>query len=553
VPSIFCPTCLYELGNGEACGNCASAAANGSGDTLPIGTILSGKFQLGGLLGRGGFGATYLALDLNLNTRVAIKEYFPAHLASRVAGAADISPLRDQADAYNAGLSQFLQEARNLVQFRGHQTIIHVLEFFSENNTGYLVMEFLDGQTLLSYAASVGRIDPVTALNIILPVADALKACHAVGLIHRDISPDNIFLTNDGNIKLLDFGAARVAIGLRSTNLSVILKPGYAPFEQYQSKAFQGPATDIYALCATLYRLIAGTVPVNSPDRIGGTPLDLPSALGISISAGLEQVIVKGMALEYDKRYPDIAAFLVDARLALEGKDVAADAASSPNPRSGPAVFGGKPIAAGAPLPWPGNMPRGVLVGTAAAVLTVVLGLLYYRPFHPYTAQTPPGGQSGTGSGIAQGGDVTPRPPDFVVTGVNPIDQTRSTIRHALQYLAAMQGEAFKAKKNQISLDALRKIPEKDEKILESILALENVQASLKGDEDRNMANYIDEIQTLARVKPSQFNDAAELEQTSTLGSAVDVIRRHAFSYVQGHLSAELVNNDIDKLNGEVE
>lgn len=489
------------------------------------------------MLGRGGFGATYLALDLNLQSRVAIKEYFPAHLANRLTGTAEISPLRSQADAYDVGLSQFLQEARNLVQFRGHQSIINVLEFFSENNTGYLVMEFLDGQTLLTYATSVGRIDPVTALNIILPVADALKACHATGLIHRDVSPDNIFLTNDGNIKLLDFGAARVAIGLRSTNLSVILKPGYAPFEQYQSKAHQGPGTDIYALCATFYRLITGTVPVNSPDRIGGSALEMPSELGISIPAKLEQVIVKGMALEYGKRYPDIAAFLADAWPAAEGKGSAMDAAPPW-------------VTSTAQLLSSPSATRYLRVGySAGAAIIVAILLLFYLPVHSSIPQTADeqSGQSRSDQGASS------RPSGFDVDGINPIDRTRSTIRHALQYLSAMQSEAYKAKKNQLSLEGLKKIPGNDEKIQESILALENVQSSLKGDEDRNMANYIDEIETLSRVKRDQFDSAAELEQAPTAEPKIEMIRRHAASYGQGRLTATLVNGDIDKLNSRGE
>lgn len=149
------------------------------------------------------------------------------------------------------------------------QELSQFLDFFPENGTGYMVMEYLDGCTLEQYTTSERRLESSVALKLLIPVADALRACHAQGLIHRDISPDNIFLTSDNRVKLLDFGAARFALGAHSTNFSVILKEGYAPFEQYQRNGRQGPWTDVYALTATLYRLLTGKLPPTAPDRLG--------------------------------------------------------------------------------------------------------------------------------------------------------------------------------------------------------------------------------------------------------------------------------------------
>src|SRR6516165_10641737 len=224
-------------------------------------------------------------------------EFLPRQLATRVSGGTQVHPYTSSQDTFSIGLDQFLIEARNLAQFRDNPGIISVLDFFPENGTGYMVMEYLDGSTLEQYMVAHGRLDIQVVLQLLIPVADALRACHAAGLIHRDISPDNIFLTSDGRVKLLDFGAARVAMGSQSTNLSVILKEGYAPFEQYQRNGRQGPWTDIYALTATLYRLLTGDLPVTAPDRVAGTPLPPPSEKGAQLPPALLGLLDKGLAI----------------------------------------------------------------------------------------------------------------------------------------------------------------------------------------------------------------------------------------------------------------
>jgi serine/threonine protein kinase len=254
MPADFCQTCFVDLIPGETCSKCEDDRVSvvDLGDVLRIGCVLAGRFKVGRLLGRGGFGATYLAWDTNLRVRIAIKEFLPRQLAARASGGTRICAYSGSEDVFTIGLQQFLGEARNLAQFRDHPGIISVLDFFPENGTGYMVMEYLAGNTLEQYMNMVGRIDVPIALRVLVPVADALRACHAVGLIHRDISPDNIILASDGRVKLLDFGAARFAIGPRDSNMSVILREGYAPFKQYQRNGRQGPWTDIYALTATL-------------------------------------------------------------------------------------------------------------------------------------------------------------------------------------------------------------------------------------------------------------------------------------------------------------
>jgi serine/threonine protein kinase len=319
MPFDFCHTCFIDLAPGEICSRCGDdrSSTGDPGDVLLPGCVLGGKYKVGRLLGRGGFGATYLAWDTNLRVRIAIKEFLPRQLAARVSGGTQVSPYTGSADAFNIGLEQFLSEARNLAQFRDHPGIISVLDFFPENGTGYMVMEYLDGSTLEQYMTANDRLDIPVVLQLLIPVADALRACHSAGLIHRDISPDNIFLTSDRRVKVLDFGAARFAIGSQSTNLSVILKEGYAPFEQYQRNGRQGPWTDIYALTATLYRLLTGDLPVTAPDRVAGTPLPPPSEKGVKLPPGLQPLLDKGLAIRPEQRYQTIDAFLSDLKPVL--------------------------------------------------------------------------------------------------------------------------------------------------------------------------------------------------------------------------------------------
>src|ERR1700730_6996738 len=196
MPFDFCHTCLSDLAPGEICSRCGDdrSSTGNLGDVLLPGCVLGGKYKVGRLLGRGGFGATYLAWDMNLRVRIAIKEFLPRQLATRVSGGTQVHPYTSSQDAFNIGLEQFLGEARNLERFRDNPGIISVLDFFPENGTGYMVMEYLDGSTPEQYVTANGRLDIPVILGLLIPVADALRACHAAGLIHRDISPDNIFL-----------------------------------------------------------------------------------------------------------------------------------------------------------------------------------------------------------------------------------------------------------------------------------------------------------------------------------------------------------------------
>jgi serine/threonine protein kinase len=273
--------------------------------------LLDGRYRIGRVLGHGGFGITYLAWDANLYLRLAIKEYFPRDSAGRGADGVSLAVYSGPAaEQFAYGLDRFIEEARALARFDQHPGIVTVKNFFRAHGTGYCVMDFVEGITLRQYLDQQpgGKISVDAALKLLMPVADALRAVHKEGLLHRDIAPDNIYLSRDGRIKLLDFGAARYAAGEHSKSLSMVLKPGYSPEEQYRAKGKQGPWTDVYALGATVYRAITGTVPPESLDRLDQDDLAPPSRLGIAIAPAQEVALLKALAVKADQRWQDIAA-----------------------------------------------------------------------------------------------------------------------------------------------------------------------------------------------------------------------------------------------------
>ena len=238
---------------------------------LPAGYRLH-WYELETVLGQGGFGITYLAHDVNLGAKVAIKEFLPSELATRTADS-QVHPLSDgHVDTFGWGLSRFLNEAQTLARFR-HPNIVRVLAVFEANQTAYMVMEYERG-VALGEALEFRRIecDQRTLLDIALPLLDGLDQVHAAGFIHRDIKPANIMLREDGSPVLIDFGSARQALGRETRTLTALVSPGYAPFEQYNASAEndqQGPWTDIYSLAATLYRAVSGRPPPDAMARVG--------------------------------------------------------------------------------------------------------------------------------------------------------------------------------------------------------------------------------------------------------------------------------------------
>lgn len=289
---------------------------------LAAGSFLAGKYLIGRTLGEGGFGITYLGWDIGRSVKVAIKEYYPSDSVSRHADHYTLVPRTGQGveQLFHQGRDKFFSEAQSLARFDAVPGIVRVYDFFQENDTAYIVMEFIEGQTLRQYLESLGR--PMLLGDVLLllaPVVDSLEQVHDKGLIHRDISPDNIMIDENGGAKLLDFGAARAFSlqGERSNTINV--KMGYAPEEQYLTHGKQGPWTDVYALAATIYRAITGTVPVQALDRTRTDILSRPSDLGAAINPQQEAVLMKGMAIYARNRYQSVGEFYKALRNAKDG------------------------------------------------------------------------------------------------------------------------------------------------------------------------------------------------------------------------------------------
>ena len=353
---------------------------------LEVNTVLAGKYLVGPVLGEGGFGITYGGYDLNMETRIAIKEYFPVELVTRdttrrstgkgggasggqVSGSAStsgggsdrvVSLSGEKSKTYQQGLKKYVDEARNVSQFSGIPGIVSVKDFFYENDTAYIVMEYIEGVSLKEYLKQKGgKVSEEEALAVMRPVLEALEKVHAAGIVHRDISPDNIMLTfteeakaedagvgagpagangpvsgwnagqsgqagrnaqtasgshsspvsmappiygNIAAVRLIDFGAARMTAKNDQKSLTIILKHGYAPEEQYRSHGEQGPWTDVYALCAVFYRMLTGKVPEPAMDRLFSDGLKRPEELGSKVSPAVSEAIMRGLAVKKEDR-----------------------------------------------------------------------------------------------------------------------------------------------------------------------------------------------------------------------------------------------------------
>lgn len=300
------------------CGYCEGTPPKELYHLYPGVGLYNNRYVIGTCIGFGGFGITYKAWDNVLETVVAVKEYYPTGLVQRVPGKPQVIIYTGESkEEYMQGLERFLDEAKNMAKFVDNPNIVHVDAFFEENNTAYLVMEYLPGMTLKSYLKSKGgRIGCEEVIPIADAVITALKEIHAGGIIHRDISPDNIMLCNDVRIKLLDFGAARFSDADQERTRSIILKPGFAPPEQYQAKSKQGPWTDIYALCATVYRAITGVLPDESVNRVIEDTVQSPIQIYSDIPERISNTVMKGMSI-----YPEIRFSNVDElKKALDGE-----------------------------------------------------------------------------------------------------------------------------------------------------------------------------------------------------------------------------------------
>lgn len=364
----YCYNCFQSMADGAAvcpsCGYKASAQTDKYPMALPPGTVLNGRYILGRVLGQGGFGITYVAQDHKTGSLVAVKEYFPDTMAARTGGPSVSAYTGQREENFLYGKECFLNEAKTLAEFIGNPNIVRVHSYFEENNTAYFVMDYVQGTSFQDYLKQHGRLSWQETKRILEPVIGALASVHSKGVIHRDVTPDNIYITNDGTVKLLDFGAARYSLGDKSRSLDVVLKHGYAPREQYSRHGRQGPYTDVYALGATFYYALTGRLPPDSIDRQDEDEFILPSSLGVKLPAKAEDALCKALAVSAQDRFQSMSEFY----LALNegGQEPAPPVPPRPQPEPpGPAPEpfpgpepGPVPAPGPAPAPEPTPAPR---------------------------------------------------------------------------------------------------------------------------------------------------------------------------------------------------
>ena len=322
---VRCAKCMSCVSpENKFCPFCGNPIVTKDEDSLFLksGTVLRNRYTIGDVLGYGGFGVTYVGWDETLQQKVAIKEYFPTEFSTRKPDRSYLSVFGgEKGDYFRMGLERYLGEARTMAKLEDISRIVGVKDYFEENNTAYIVMKFVEGVTLKEYIKEKGTLSADAIVSLFKPLIRSLGKVHSKNIVHRDISPDNIMINEDG-IELIDFGAARVVIKDDEKSLSIVLKHGYAPEEQYRKNGKQGPWTDVYAMCATMYKCITGVTPPRVFDRMVGDKLVPPSQYGVQISADIENAIIKGLSINAEDRFQSMESLYE----ALSGANVHADA-----------------------------------------------------------------------------------------------------------------------------------------------------------------------------------------------------------------------------------
>lgn len=319
-----CYHCMEALRDrsADSCPYCHAPLKNIEWDAkryLKPGTILQNKFFVGEAIGKGGFGNTYIGWNEVLQCKVAIKEYFPTSLTARGTDGVTVTMKSDDAPGYfQAGLDQFLEEARNVASLQDVKGVVQIYNFFRENGTGYIIMEFLEGMDVKNILHERGnKADYEWSRRVILTVLHTLREIHKRGILHRDIAPDNIFVTKEGVIKLIDFGAAKSAATGEERQRAIVLKSGYAPIEQYTRKMEQGPYTDLYAVAALFYRMLTGKKPPAATDRMRLDRMESLKSKGVEIPESAEMAITMCLYIAPEYRLQSAGEFME----ALGGRD----------------------------------------------------------------------------------------------------------------------------------------------------------------------------------------------------------------------------------------
>ena len=301
-----CINCMndFDISQSTICPHCGYDQSTPKKESyhLDPGYMLNDRYVIGKVIGSGGFGITYVAWDTVLEKKVAVKEYFPTEFVTRLLGDTEVCPYDDEKTyQFEAGLNGFVEEALRLAKLNSLPHIVHIYDSFAANYTAYIIMDFIEGKTLMELLRENGPLPYEDVIKYIVPVLDVLDKVHQEHIIHRDIAPDNIKVNGD-DVVLLDFGSARYATTNYSKSMSVLIKPGYSPLEQYSSKGNQGPWTDVYAVAAVMYHLITGKIPKDSCYRVDGDDINTPTEMGFPIPENIENAIMNALNLKPEYR-----------------------------------------------------------------------------------------------------------------------------------------------------------------------------------------------------------------------------------------------------------
>ena len=339
-PNMLCMRCMSHLTTENGiCPNCGfdNTSPTNEPHQLECRSILAGAYLVGCVLGQGGFGITYTGWDLNLDIKIAIKEYYPLGFAARDSHT-HVSVLTlggDKKEYYQRGMERFVNEAKTLARITRDNGIVGVRGFLYENGTAYIIMDFVEGETLKSLAAKRGgKLPAQETLRLFRPLCDSLMRVHAAELLHRDISPDNIILRPDGTLTLVDFGAARQISAYGEHSNTINVKHGFAPEEQYRTHGEQGTWTDVYALCATIYCLITGKMPPQALDRLtSGAAITPPRQLGVDITPAQENALLHGLGVNAQYRTRDMQTLVKELYEGVKAPVTGGDANTTGNAR----------------------------------------------------------------------------------------------------------------------------------------------------------------------------------------------------------------------------
>lgn len=318
-PNKLCMGCMGLLENSDTvCPKCGFSLDKyvQPANSMPPYEILNGKYLVGRVIGIGGFGITYIGWDFYQSKKICIKEYFPKGVAERENNTTvstecstysmDVYTENTKKAAYLGGLKTYIREAENLSKFYAMPGIVSVRDFFYGNRTAYIVMEYIEGINLRQFAKACGGVmESYILFEMLKDVIKALNTVHKAGIVHRDISPDNIMVNRKYHAKLIDFGAAK-QFGT-GKDRSILLKHGYAPIEQYDRNGNQGPWTDVYSLCATMYYLLTGKKLQKAYDRVAEDRTIPLSNFNIQIEKHQEMAILKGISVQIEDRYQSMA------------------------------------------------------------------------------------------------------------------------------------------------------------------------------------------------------------------------------------------------------